>query len=83
MNNKAIMNYEYSTEFESFITDNIGEIENIVHDELGGKHGKPRQLFDIVQRLRGHGAVHRYHQRLAEEHVPEFDLLLAHGGKVQ
>ena len=32
MNNKAIMNYEYSTEFENFITDNIGEIENIVHE---------------------------------------------------
>lgn len=32
MNNKTIMNYEYSTEFESFITDNIGKIENIVHE---------------------------------------------------
>ena len=32
MNNKAIMNYEYSTEFESFITDNIGKIENIAHE---------------------------------------------------
>ena len=32
MNNKAIMNYEYSAEFENFITDNIGEIENIFHE---------------------------------------------------
>lgn len=32
MNNRAIMNYEYSTEFENFITDNIGKIENIIHE---------------------------------------------------
>jgi hypothetical protein len=32
MNNKAIIDYEYSNEFEGFIEDNIGKIENIVHE---------------------------------------------------
>ena len=43
MNNKAIMNYEYSTEFENFITDNIGEIENIVHEMNGNFVGTGRK----------------------------------------
>ena len=32
MNNKAIIDYEYGNEFEGFIEDNIGKIENIVHE---------------------------------------------------
>lgn len=32
MNNKVITDYEYSNEIEHFITDNIGAIENVVHE---------------------------------------------------
>ena len=32
MNNKVIIDYEYSNEFESFIVDNFGEIENVAHE---------------------------------------------------
>ncbi len=32
MNNKAIIDYEYSNKFENFIADNIGEIEDIAHE---------------------------------------------------
>ena len=32
MDNKAIIDYKYSNEFEGFIEDNIGKIENIVHE---------------------------------------------------
>ena len=32
MKNKAIIDYEYSNEFEGFIEENIGKTENIVHE---------------------------------------------------